>query len=104
MLRSRLARLWRVRCSECGAEIYAEQMPPRVEADLGGGAFRLPIATASGGPKNAMGVRKYQWCRACSLSQQSVRLTKGHGQVVFDDDPSPWDENNVRHLEDCRGY
>lgn len=26
----------------------------------------------------------------------------GHYGPVYMDDPSPWDENNVRHLEDCR--
>ena len=73
-----------------------------------GAAWTCELCVADGCKKKLGKTIKGQ-CRTCHdelkhgiIKNQNIHLCSGSGDILSGDDPSPWQENNVRHLEDCR--
>lgn len=74
-------------CKGCGEPIRVN------ESDLTAGFF-----TEEG--KLVTIVDKANFCEKC----RPHKLAGHNKEVLYQDDPSPWEENNIRILEDMGGY
>ena len=85
-----------VKCCECGTRLVdaREQNVPQSTLN------RLGVKQAAGwGGKDA----RLQWCPACyNTANIACDGMPGNRERVYQDDPSPWEQNAVRALEDCR--